>query len=292
MHKVPTAVLVAPVLAALALSCDAQQATSLLTPSAALASTSSTSSTSSDKLVTSATNTTIVLVHGAWADGTGWQDVIPLLQKEGYKVVAVQNPLSSLANDVETTKRLIDRETATGHNVVAVAHSYGGAVLSGAAVGNPGVKALVYIAALAPDAGEQAGARLQQHPTEIFSAFEPDAAGFLYLSADKYPRLFAGDLPERQARVMWASQKPIHSAIFGQSNAAAAWRTVPSWFIVARGDRVISPDLERFYAKRMNARTTEIAASHVVFISRPQQVARIILEAAGTVARQLGSVER
>jgi pimeloyl-ACP methyl ester carboxylesterase len=281
--------LVAPALAALAafaLSCDGQQPASFLTPSAALA------STSSDKLGTSATNTTIVLVHGAWADGTGWQEVIPLLQKEGYKVVAAQNPLSSLANDVETTKRLIDRETGRGRNVVVVAHSYGGAVMSGAAAGNPGVKALVYIAALAPDVGEQAGALLQQHPTEIFSAFEPDAAGFIYLSADKYPQLFAGDLPERQARVMWASHKPIHSAIFGQSNPAAAWRTVPSWFIVAQQDRVISPDLERFYAKRMNARTTEMAASHVVFISRPKQVAKIILEAAGTAERQLGNAER
>jgi pimeloyl-ACP methyl ester carboxylesterase len=280
MYKAPTAMLVVPMLAAFALSCEAQQPTSSPAPRAALA------GASRDKLGTSATNTTIVLVHGAWADGTGWQDIIPLLQKEGYKVIAAQNPLASLAGDVETTKRVIDGETAKGRNVVVVAHSYGGAVMSGAAAGNPGVKALVYIAALAPDAGEQAGALLQQqYPTAIFTAFETDAAGFIYLSADKYPSLFAGDLPERQARVMWASHKPIHSAIFGQSNPAAAWRTVPSWFIVAQQDRVIHPDLERFYAKRMNAHTTEITASHVVFISHPNQVAKIILEAAGTVGR-------
>jgi pimeloyl-ACP methyl ester carboxylesterase len=279
MHR--TAKLFVPALAALAISCgDVPHLASLLAPGAASA------DVSSDKAGTDPTNTTIVLVHGAWADGTGWQDVVPLLQREGYRVVAVQNPLVSLANDVETTRRAISRETAKGRNVVAVAHSYGGAVMSGAAAGNPGVKALVYVAAFAPDAGEPLDAFLARYPTDLFAALEPaDAAGFFYLSPDKYRPTFAGDLPERQTRVMWASQKPINGAIFGQSNPAAAWRTVPSWFIVAREDRVINPDLERFYAKRMNARTTEIDASHVAFISRPNQVVRIILEAAATAGR-------
>jgi pimeloyl-ACP methyl ester carboxylesterase len=279
MHQTLTAKLDVPALAAFALSCDAQQPTSPFAPRAASA------GASSGKGGANATNTTIVLVHGAWADGTGWQDIIPLLQKEGYKVIAVQNPLATLANDVETTKRVLDGETGKGRNVVAVAHSYGGAVMSGAAAGNPGVKALVYIAAFAPDAGERLDTFFEKYPTEIFSAFEPDPAGFIYLSADKYRPLFAGDLPERQTRVMHVSQKPAHGAIFGQSNPAAAWRTIPSWFIIAQGDRVINPDLERFYAKRMNARTTEIKASHVVFISRPNDVARIILEAAGTAGQ-------
>jgi pimeloyl-ACP methyl ester carboxylesterase len=277
MHKTLPAKLVLPALAAFALSCDAQQPTS---PRAREASASA--GASSGKRGTNAANTTIVLVHGAWADGTAWQEIIPLLQREGYKVVAVQNPLTSMPNDVETTKRVIDGETGKGRNVVAVAHSYGGAVMSGAAAGNAGVKALVYIAAFAPDAGERVDAFLQQYPTEIFSAFEPDAAGFIYLSADKYRPLFAGDRPEREARVMFASQKPIHGAAFGAANPAAAWRAVPSWFVVAQEDRVINPDLERLYAKRMNARVTEIRASHVVFMSRPNQVARIILEAAAT----------
>lgn len=274
MSKVRTALLVVPALAAFALSCDAQQSTSSLAASA-----------SSSKRGINVANTTIVLIHGAWADGTGWEGVIPLLQKEGYKVIAVQNPLASLPNDVETTKRAIDGETAKGRTVVAVAHSYGGAVMSGAAAGNPGVKALVYIAALAPDAGERIDTFLQQYPTEIFTAFEPDAAGFAYLLAEKYRPIFAGDLPESRTRVMAVSQKPTNVVIFGQSNPAAAWRTIPSWFIVAQEDRVINPDLERFYAKRMNARTTEIAASHVVFISRPNQVAKIILEAAATAGQ-------
>jgi pimeloyl-ACP methyl ester carboxylesterase len=279
MYKLLTAKLVVPALAAFALSCDAQQPTSPVATDAASA------AASSGKHATHATNTTIVLVHGAWADGTGWQEIIPLLQKEGYKVIAVQNPLATLPNDVETTKRVIDGETGKGRNVVAVAHSYGGAVLSGAAAGNPGVRALVYIAAFAPDAGERLDSFFEQYPTDIFSAFEPDAAGFIYLSADKYGPLFAGDLPARETRVAWASQKPIHGVAFSQSNPAAAWRTIPSWFIVAQEDRVINPDLERFFAKRMNAQTTEIKASHVVFMSRPNQVARIILEAAETAGQ-------
>lgn len=262
-------------LAALALSCDAQQPTS----SFALSTAASASGAAN------AANTSIVLVHGAWADGTGWQEIIPILQREGYKVVAVQNPLVSMANDVETTKRVIDGETGKGRNVVAVAHSYGGAVMSGAAAGNAGVKALVYIAAFAPDAGERLDAFIQQYPSDIFSAFEPDAGGFIYLSAEKYRPIFAGDLPEARTRVMQASQKPTQGAIFGQSNPGAAWRTIPSWFIVAQEDKVINPDLERFYARRMNARTTEIQASHVVFISRPNQVAKVILEAAATAGQ-------
>ena len=284
MHTLPTALLIVPTFAALALTCDAQHSTT------SLAANIVSLSAANDRHSADARNTTIVLIHGAWADGTGWQEVIPLLQKEGYKVVAVQNPLSSLAADVETSKRLIDRETTAGHNVVAVAHSYGGAVMTGAAAGNPGVKALVYVAAFAPDAGERLDALLGQYPSDVFSAFDPpDAAGFLYLSFDKYPSIFAGDLPERQTRVMWASQKPINGAIFGQSNPVAAWRTIPSWFIVAQEDRVINPDLERFYARRMNARTTEMKASHVVFISRPNEVAKIILEAAAT-AGMVGTI--
>ena len=280
MYKLPNARLLVPALLAFSIACDAQHATSPLSTSATSA------SLSSVKVAPNAANTTIVLVHGAWADGTGWQDVIPYLQREGYKVVAVQNPLASLAGDVETTRRAIDRETSMGRNVVVAAHSYGGAVMSGAAAGNPNVKALVYVAAFAPDVGERGDVFFERYPSDIFSALEPpDAAGFLYLSAEKYQSVFAGDLPERQTRVMQVSQKPLNAAIFGQSNAVAAWRTVPSWFIVAKEDRVINPDLERFYARRMNARTTEIDASHVVFISHPNQVARIILEAAATAGR-------
>ena len=221
---------------------------------------------------------TIVLVHGAFADASGWQTVILQLQQEGYKVVAVQNPLSSLPNDVETTKRLIDAQTGP---VVVVAHSYGGAVISGAAAGNPNVKALVYIAALAPDANEVLGPLLNQYPTPVLAKFVPDAAGFLYIDYAAYPVFFAPDIPRKQAEGMAVAQKPLNGVAFTQTNPAAAWRTIPSWFMVAQDDSIINPNLERFFAKRMNAKVTEIKSSHVIFLSHPQAVVRVIREAAG-----------
>ena len=228
---------------------------------------------------TTSTKPTIVLVHGAFADASGWQPVITQLQQDGYKVVAVQNPLSSLPNDVETTKRLIDAQTGP---VVVVAHSYGGAVMSGAAAGNPNVKALVYIAALAPDANEPVGPLLNQYPSPVLPKFVPDAAGFLYIDVAAYPEDFAPDLPRKQAQAMAVAQKPIAAASFAQTNPVAAWKTIPSWFMVAQEDRIINPDLERLFAKRMNARTTEIKSSHVIFLSHTQAVVRVIREAAGS----------
>jgi len=233
--------------------------------------------TSTPSAASAAAKPTIVLVHGAFADASGWQDVIPLLQEEGYKVVAVQNALASLAGDVETTKRVIDAQTGP---VVAVGHSYGGAVISGAAAGNANVTALVYIAAFAPEAGESVDAFLKKYPSELGGSLAPDAAGFVYIDVAKYHDVFAGDIPPRQARAMAVAQKPIFGAIFGQSVPAAAWKTIPSWYMVAQQDRSLSPELERFYAKRMNARTTEIKSSHLPFISHPQAVAKLIGEAA------------
>src|SRR6266568_1304770 len=212
---------------------------------------------------------TIVLVHGAFADGSGWQEVIPLLQHDGFKVIAVQNPLISLASDVATTRRVIDAQTGP---VVLVGHSYGGAVITGAGSGSLNVKALVYVAAFAPDGGEPVGAFLGQYPSDLGAALVPDAAGFVYIDVAKFHDVFAADLPRRQTDVMAVAQKPV-----------AAWRTVPSWYVVARDDHAINPDLERFFATRMGARTTEIRSSHVPFLSRPSQVARIIEQAAETV---------
>src|SRR5258705_673854 len=224
-----------------------------------------------------ASKPTIVLVHGAFADASGWQTVITQLQRDGYKVVAVQNPLTSLPNDVETTKRLIDAQTGP---VVVVAHSYGGAVISGAAAGNPNVKALVYIAALAPDANEVLGPLLNQYPSPVLPKFVPDAAGFLYIDFAAYPLLFAPDIPRREAEAMAVAQKPLSAAAFSQTNPAAAWRTIPSWVMVAQQDSIINPELERFFAKRMNATVTEIKSSHVIFLSHPQAVVRVIRQAA------------
>lgn len=225
---------------------------------------------------------TIVLVHGAFADGTGWQHVIPLLEADGYQVIAVQNPLTSLAADVETTKRVIDAQKGP---VVAVGHSYGGAVITGAAAGNPNVKSLVYIAAFAPDSGEAIGAFQAKYPNEFGGALKPDSAGFITIDRAKFRKLFAQDVSVAEASVMAAAQKPIIGNVFASSVPQAAWRTIPSWYMVAKGDGAIHPDLERFYAKRMGARTREIDASHVPFISRPKEVAQLIEEAAGDAGR-------
>jgi pimeloyl-ACP methyl ester carboxylesterase len=225
---------------------------------------------------------TIVLVHGAFADATGWQHVIPILAKDGYNVVAVQNPLQSLAGDVESTKRLIDAQTGP---VVVVGHSYGGAVITGAATGNANVKALVYVAAFAPEDGEPIGAFVEKYPSALGSALRPDAAGFLYIDRSRFRDIFARDVTPSDAGVMAAAQKPIIGSVFGSSLPEAAWKTIPSWYIVAGEDRAINPDLERFYAKRMGAKTVEIQASHVVFISHPDDVARVIEQAAEAPAK-------
>jgi len=220
---------------------------------------------------------TIVLVHGAFADGSSWQRVIPLLQKDGYTVIAVQIPLTSLASDVETTKRVIDGQTGS---VVVVGHSYGGAVITGAAAGNAKVKALVYIAAFAPEANEPIGAFGEKYPNKFGAALKPDAAGFLYVDAAKFHELFAADVPVAQTAVLAAAQKPIIGTAFGASVPQAAWKTIPSWYLVAQDDQAINPDLERFYAKRMGAKTSEVKSSHVPFVSHPLLVTRLIEQAA------------
>ena len=219
----------------------------------------------------------IVLVHGAFADASGWGRVITALEKDGYTVTAVQNPLTSYADDVATTKRLIDAQPG---NVVVVAHSYGGAVITAAAAGNTNVKALVYIAAFAPDAGEVLGALLEQFPNDVGKSFRPDAAGFVSIDRAAFHGVFCADVAKDEAAIMAATQKPIHGSAFGASVETPAWKTIPAWFIVASGDNVINPDLERFFAKRMNATTTELKSSHVPFISKANDVVKVILAAA------------
>jgi pimeloyl-ACP methyl ester carboxylesterase len=219
----------------------------------------------------------IVLVHGAFADATGWQHVIPLLEKDGYTVFAVQNSLASLADDIATTRRVIEAQKGA---VVMVGHSYGGAVITGAAAGEPNVKALVYLAAFAPDANEPVGAFLDKYPVELGTALKPDKAGFLYIDRDKFHDVFCADVPAGEARVMAATQKPLAGSAFAGSVPSPAWKTIPSWYLVSQEDHAINPDLERFYAKRMGAHTSEVKASHVAFISHPKVVAELIEQAA------------
>jgi pimeloyl-ACP methyl ester carboxylesterase len=224
---------------------------------------------------------TIVLVHGAWADGSGWSHVIPRLEDDGYYVIAVQNPLTSYADDVATTRRVIDAQQGP---VVVVGHSYGGAVITRAALGASNVKALVYIAAFAPDDGEVIGTLLAQYPSKIGAAIVPDAAGFLYLDRAKFADAFAADVPEKERRVMAASQKPFFGGIFEQKYETPAWKSIPTWYLVATQDNAINPKLQRFFAKRMKAVTTEVAASHVPYVSRPESVIKIVEAAAASVA--------
>lgn len=225
---------------------------------------------------------TIVLVHGAFADGTGWQHVIPLLQKKGYNVIAVQNPLSSLDEDIATTKRVIDAQKGP---VVVVGHSYGGVVITGAAAGNPNVKALVYIAAFAPEANEPVGPLTEKYPAPLGKALRPDAAGFLYVDRKMFRDVIAADVSPAEASVMAVAQKPVHSSVFAATIPVAAWKTIPSWFLVSRNDRALNPDLERFYAKRAGAKTIEVNSSHLVFVSQPKVVAELIEQAAIAAAK-------
>jgi pimeloyl-ACP methyl ester carboxylesterase len=225
---------------------------------------------------------TIVLVHGAFADGSSWSRIIPLLEKDGYYVIAVQNPLTSLDDDIATTKRVIDAQKGP---VVVVGHSYGGIVITGAASGNPNVKALVYIAAFAPEANEPVGPLTEKYPSDLGKALRPDAAGYLYVDRAQLHHVFAADVPAAEARVIAVTQKPVNSTVFAATLPSPAWKTIPSWYIVARNDHALNPDLERFYAKRMKATTTEVASSHVPFLSHPTVVVRVIEAAAKSTTK-------
>ena len=225
----------------------------------------------------------IVLVHGAFANSAQWSGVIEILQRDGYPVTAVENPLSSLDADVATTKRVIEAQKGP---TVVVGHSYGGSVITGAAAGEPNVKALVYVAAYMPDAGETLADLSAKFPAPpLLTALVPDSAGFLYIDPTKVHDVFCRDLPEAQARVLAATQKPLHQSTVSAKLADIAWKTIPSWFVLPTEDRSINPDLHRFDAKRAGSKVTEVKASHCVFISHPKEVAKVIEEAAEAKAK-------
>ena len=229
----------------------------------------------------------VILVHGAFADGSSWGNVIPLLEKAGYGVTAVQNPLTSYADDVASTRRVIDAQQGS---VVLVGHSYGGAVITKAAIGASNVRALVYVAAFAPDAGENLQSLLEKYPSKIGAALAPDAAGFLYIDRTKFKEAFAADVSERDLSVLAAAQKPINAQIFGQVYETPAWKEIPSWYLVATDDQAINPTLQRVFSERMGATTREVNASHVPFVSNPTAVAEIIEDAAEAVAELSAAV--
>jgi len=223
---------------------------------------------------------TVVLVHGAFADGSSWEKVIPLLQAKGLQVVAVQNPLTSLADDVAATRRALDASTGP---VILVGHSWGGTVITEAGAHDK-VAALVYVAAFAPDAGQSSSDLGKDGPPPPGLAnIRPDSAGFLFLTPDTVARDFAQDLPAAQTAVMAVTQGPIFGKNFDEKVSNAAWKSKPSWYIVAEKDRMIQPDLERAMAKKINAKTTALPTSHVPMLSRPNDVAKVILAAAEAV---------
>jgi pimeloyl-ACP methyl ester carboxylesterase len=217
----------------------------------------------------------VVLVHGAFADASSWRIVIPLLENDGFTVTAVQNPLKSLSDKVATTQRIIDVQD---HNVILAGHSYGGAVITDAAAGNSKVMGLVYLAALAPDAGEtRLGGLIERFsPCPLATALAPDSEGFLYIDRSKFHEVFANDLLKEEAALLATTQKPIAGTIFGELVKSAAWKTIPSWYVVSTQDKAINPDLERFMAKRISAQTKEIKASHVSFISNPAKIVKVV----------------
>jgi pimeloyl-ACP methyl ester carboxylesterase len=219
----------------------------------------------------------VVLAHGLFADGSCWSEVIARLQAAGLNATAVQNPLTTLPEAVASVQRVLARQDGP---TVLVGHSFAGMIVTEAGV-QPNVSALVYVAARAPDAGEDYTALARTFPTP------PASAGIVFdgeegrLNEAAFLHDFAGDLPEAKARILFAVQAPFLRSLLAGKTTQAAWRSKPSWYAVSTEDRTINPDLERFMAKRMGARTIELKASHLSLISHPAEIAHLILEAAG-----------
>jgi pimeloyl-ACP methyl ester carboxylesterase len=222
----------------------------------------------------------IVLVHGAFADGSGWRRVADILRKDGYTVSIVQEPETSLADDVAATNRILDRQSGPA---VLVGHSYGGAVITEAG-NNAHVASLVYVAAFAPDEGEKLGPLLGSIAPAA-NSIAPTADGYLLVDQAKFPADFAADLPAADAKFMAISQVPLNASILGTPITAPAWKTKPSYGVVATQDRMINANLERSMYKRAGAKVTEIKGNHAVYISKPNDVARVIERAAKASAR-------
>jgi pimeloyl-ACP methyl ester carboxylesterase len=229
-----------------------------------------------------ANTTNIILVHGLWADGSSWSKVIPILQKEGHRVIAVQLALHSLADDVATVKRAID---LIGGPVILVGHSYGGEVITNAAYNNPNVKGLVYVAAIAPKEGQSLSniidvAKLPKGFLII------DKGGFAYVNSTMFHDFFAQDIDPAQANTMAVVQKPANlSGIVYEKSGPPAWKQLPVWYQVSENDHAIPPALEHQFAKQMNATTISLPSSHASLVSHPNEIAQLILNAAKGVTK-------
>lgn len=226
----------------------------------------------------------VVLVHGAFADGSGWRGVYDELTSRGYRVSIVQNPLTSLADDVAATYRVLERQDGP---VILVGHSYGGTVITEAGT-HPKVAGLVYVAALAPDAGESTGDQFAEIPAPPVFVIETQADGFGFVNLERFKAGFAGDTSDADAAFLRDSQVPINMAAFSSKVSQAAWRSKPSWAVVPRQDSAIDPRLLRQTALRIGATMEELEGSHVVYLTKPKAVAEVIMRAAqgaGSAAR-------
>jgi pimeloyl-ACP methyl ester carboxylesterase len=226
----------------------------------------------------------IVLVHGAWADGSGWKDVYDILVKDGYNVSIVQEPETSFKEDVAATKRILAQQDGP---CILVGHSYGGAVITEAGT-DPSVVGLVYIAAHMPDAGENEADDGKRFPSDLgkSGAIKKTADGFTYIDPARFHEYFAADLPAEQAAFMARSQVLNFADNFSATITTAAWRSKPSWMLVSKKDRAINPDLERWYATRAKSQTVEVSgASHAAYVSHPKEVADLIESAARAVSK-------
>jgi pimeloyl-ACP methyl ester carboxylesterase len=224
----------------------------------------------------------IVLVHGAWADGSSWIGVIERLQADGYRVIAPQFPLTALADDVARLRQVLEFNDGP---VIVAGHSYGGQVVTALGPDAANVAGLVYVAAFGLDQGESLGALLSQGPvTPALAHLFTDARGYAWLSEDDFVSHFAGDVDPVQAKAMYAVQQPLNTSAFGEVMGIPAWKTLPSWYLVAGDDQAIPPDAERLFASRMGAITIEIHSSHVAMVSHPGDVAQLIKTAAEAVS--------
>ncbi len=229
----------------------------------------------------------IVLVHGAWADGSCWSAVIERLQADGFHVTAPQFPLSSLANDVARLRQVLEFQDGP---TLVVGHSYGGQIMTALGTGAPNVVGLVYVAAFGLEKGESLGKLLSQGPvTRALAHLFTDARGFGWLSEDDFLNHFAADVDVIRARVMYAVQQALALSTFKDVMDVPAWKSLPSWYLVAQNDEAIPPDVERMFAARMSATTIEIPSSHIAMVSHPKEVVALIEKAAEAVGSRAAS---
>ena len=227
------------------------------------------------------TKPTIVFVHGLWADGSCWNKVIPSLLEQGFNVMSVQNPTTSLEDDVAATKRAIK---LAGGDVILVGHSWGGFVITNAG-DDPHVKALVYVAAYAPDQSETVPSVSEKAPATQLTNFVQKTDGFLTLSKEGVTKAFANGLPSDEQNMIFCVQQPASENVFKGVASHVAWKQKPSWYVVAADDHTINPDLERLMAERAKAKTTTVKSPHVAMIARPKEVLAVILEAVRNVSK-------